>query len=476
VDQNLSDQNVSTQDGPVIEEVPAGAAQGTDVVQTAHVSDGQQVTVGDDPDATVITAPSEKFQQQDQSGYDVGTQVTKDVSFTQTQAITPASGERFGELGAVMFDDPMWYPGLPDYPAGSSQSKLSRIYTGGVSESGYKYTDGKSDALMAIAVQRFNQIGTKVGAGQSPSDIYEPDVAQRSKELAARIMDVKLEIDDYTNGMAVLEVKFADGKVSNPIVTRFAGHIGGSRTVELHQENIKGDHDLGFNATLQCKDADGGCQNALITLVQTNGKKICRMAYIVFRSGNAHITMSESDRLHYEATANQNYQYLAQYFGNTAYNACLVNKNRKDIPVRLKQQLLAYCGDSTYKKIPAAKTIGLRTWAAAYGAAGFRVVFSDEDHWTGYKTGESVICGPLVSANNKNPIFSQKLGTYGPIGNYIKSIHLVNNDAAGNLNLLFRINGHEDAEMRISVTSMIRNTGSPAVKKVETQVSEDPRG
>src|SRR5690606_14260894 len=42
--------------------------------------------------------------------------IHKDISYDEPQQQI-ASGERYGEFGAVMFDDPMWYPGLPDYPA-----------------------------------------------------------------------------------------------------------------------------------------------------------------------------------------------------------------------------------------------------------------------------------------------------------------------------------------------------------------------
>lgn len=405
--------------------------------------------------------------------YDV---IEKDQIYGEDTQLV-GSGERFGEFGAVMFDDPMWYPGLPDYPAGHPNSKISKIYTGGVSESGYKFTDGKSDELMASMVQQFNNIGVRRG-----SERYHENVKEESKKLANRIKNVKMEVDAYSTGSIKLEVQFVDGDASNPVNTLFHGKLNANpdEGVHLDQVNIKGDKDLKFSAQVFCRDQDGGCQNLIIELSQWKDGKICRMAHIVYRSGDAHITMSESDRLHYSASPNISHQRLAEYISNTTYNACQVNKKRKDIPNRLTQHLLAYCGDGAYTKLPAAKTIGYETWAAAYGASGFRLTFEDKAHWTGYDTnGRTTISGPLVHATQKNPIFSERLNVQGTLCTYIKSAHLVNNDGGGNINLLLRLNGQEEAEMRLSVTSMIRNTIYQSSRPVERPVEikpEDPRG
>lgn len=399
--------------------------------------------------------------------------IEKDKSYGNAES--PSSGERFGEFGVVLFDDPMWYPGLPAYPAGHSQSILSTIYTGGVSDNKYAFTDGKSDGLMAYAIENFKKIGT----GKTIGGGYYPDVKERSLELAGKISDVKLDIDAYTTASVRLEIEFVDGNASTPVKTLFEGKLDGNRVSNLKQINIKGDKDLKFSAILFCADQDGGCQNAVIQVWQTKQNKICRMAYIVHRFGDAHLTMSESDRLHYLGSENTNHQRLSEYLSNTAYNSCVVNSKRTDIPNRLKQHLLAYC-DEGYKKLPAAKTIGYKTWAAAKGASGFRLIFSDEAHWTGYdQKGGTAICGPLVKANNKNPIYSKKLAMGGTLGAYIKSAHLVNNDGGGNINLLLRTHdqpGVSGTEIRISVTSMIRNTVYLKNLRPEEKLPEDPRG
>jgi hypothetical protein len=391
--------------------------------------------------------------------------------FHDTPTQTVASGDRFGEFGAVMFDDPMWYPGLPDYPAGHPQSKISKVYTGGVSESGYKFTDGKSDGLMAFAVKQFDQLN------MATKDQVHADVREESRKLAEKIMEVNLVVDTYSTSSLKLEVKFADGDVSNPVKVLFHGKLDAQRQSVLSQVNIAGDKDLKFSADVICMDQDGGCQNAIIRMAQWKDGKICRVANVVHRFGDAHMTMSESDRLHYSASPSLNYQRLAEYLSNTSYNACLANKGRKDVPNRLTQHLLAYCGDGKGKKLPAAKTIGLKTWSAAYGASEFKIYLTDEAHWTGYNTGAaSAICGPLVHADQKNPIYSNKLSKAGSLSPYIKSAHLVNNDGGGNLNILLRTSGNDESELRLSITSMIRNTIYPEELPEQEVLKEDPRG
>lgn len=442
-------------------------AQDSQKYQEANLSQNEQGEV-----VEMKSTPVSGYVEEEDYGkpYEV---IEKDKSYGGVES--PSSGERFGEFGVVLFDDPMWYPGLPAYPAGHSQSILSTIYTGGVSDNKYAFTDGKSDGLMAYAIEYFK----KIGGGQTVGGGYYPDVKERSLELAKKISDVKLDIDAYTTAKVSLEVQFVDGSTSTPVRTKFQGKLDANRVVKLNQINIKGDKDLKFSARLFCVDQDGGCQNAVIQLWQIKKGKICRMAYVVHRSGDAHITMSESDRLHYLGSDNTNHQRLAEYISNTAYNSCVVNSKRTDIPNRLKQHLLAYC-DEGYKKLPAAKTVGYKTWAAAKGASGFKLVFSDEAHWTGYDPqGGTAICGPLVKANNKNPVYSKKLAMGGTLGAYIKSAHLVNNDGGGNINLLLRTHeqpGVSGTEIRISVTSMIRNTLYLKNLRPEEKLQEDPRG
>ncbi len=371
------------------------------------------------------------------------------------------SSQRMGELGAVVFNDPSWFPGLPDFPAGHPNSKLTKVFTGGISDDDYRFTDGKSDSVMAFLVNRFNQVidhGQPFEFGDGVE--FDESIGEESKKLANRIMNVQVTTDTYSTSRLKVVISLVDGSTAQPVDILLMGNIDANRKAMLVQTQIPEDKGLQFRGLAECLDRDGGCQNVRITLAQEKNGKYCRIAYLVHRSGDAHITMSESDRLHYSANLNINHQRLAEYIGNTAYNACLVNKRRTDLPNRITQHLLGYCGDSTHKKLPAAKTIGYETWAVAYGASGFSINLADEAHWTGYDPGyQTTIKGPLVHASNKNPIFSKDLRVYGgTLSRYIKSAHLVNNDGAGNINLVIRTNGPDESEMRISVTSMIRNT------------------
>lgn len=401
--------------------------------------------------------------------------IHKDVLYEDKQPTT--SNGRMNEFGAVVSDDPRWFPGLPDYPAGHPQSKLKTIFTGGVSsvEGGYKFTDMKSDGLMAYLIQTFDNIKPEEGK-------FHKDIQKESRKLAERIMDVRVEVDKYTKGIAKVEVEFADGDVKKPVRIFLQGTItlssNGRALVDLDQVDIKGDKDLKFTGRLICTDSDGGCQNALIRLHQKNTSgETCRVALIVHRFGDAHITMSDQDRLRYEVQANDYHRYLAEYMSNSAYNACQANKKRTDIPSRLKNHFLAYCGDASYKKLPAAKTIGIKAWAAAYGASEFKLVLKDEDHWTGLAAGkDTVISGPLVWASHNSPVYTKQLSKSGANAAYIKSAHLVNNDGGGNLNLLLRFPGPDESEMQLSVTSMIRNTEYLSNVTPQEKIEEEPRG
>lgn len=397
---------------------------------------------------------------------------------------TYPSGDRYGDFGAVMFDDPMWYPGLPDYPAGHPRSKITQILTGGQSAGegrvnaqnkpvgGYFFTDGKSDGLMANLVDHFN----KIPQGKMVTTDYHPDVFSESLNLASRISNVQMDVDIYETSSFKLQIEFVDGPSSQPVRTQFFGKFDAQRRARLVQQDIVGDKDLKFDGIVECMDLDGGCQNVRIRVRQIKDGKVCRIAHLLYRFGDAHITMSESDRLHYQGVNNRSYQLMAEYLSNTAYNSCLVNKRRKDIPNRLTQHLLAYCGDArSHVKIPAADSIGLQVWAVAYGAAGFRVILKDKTSWGG-SGDKTVVEGPLVYANMKSPMYSKRLKVNGRLSAYIKSAHLVNNDGGGNLNFEFRISGREDVEMRISVTSLIRKTTLSAKKPSVVPVQEEPRG
>ena len=165
----------------------------------------------------------------------------------------------------------------------------------------YAFTDGKSDDLMDLAIKKSDETFELI---RTKPENYSKDAIVESRILAKRIQDVYLSIDTYDSANISLYVKLADGDTDKPIRLEFHGKLDAQRMASLNQRNIKGDKDLTFQATLSCMDSEGGCQNAIVHLQQINGGKICRTAYLVYRSGDAHITMSSADRLYFEASAN----------------------------------------------------------------------------------------------------------------------------------------------------------------------------
>jgi hypothetical protein len=351
-----------------------------------------------------------------------------------------------------------WFPGLPYPPA------QKRICTGGkigeVSDdnlmkcdpgTGYVFTDSRQDALMALAVDRFNKIPNALQHG--------------SRELAESLRDFKVSADIYKTGKVKLQFAIATGKDKYETFTlkgTMSNWRGKDRTdVTLGKVKKAG---MTFSAVLTCADLQIGCQNAIVRL-QQHGRsgKVKRAAYIVHRWGDAHVTISDKDLKHYNQIESDNYRAFAKYMSNTANNNCLVilgevQNGTRQMPECAQRRLLAQCGRKQWES-NAAKVFDFRSWAAAYGRSGFEFAMIDQGGLYDFEAQSEPrlrIRGPLI-ASNSLPVWGRPLNVDGSAAAGISNVALVSNDGGGNLNLQVDFKGQTKSYTRVSITTLIED-------------------
>jgi hypothetical protein len=338
-----------------------------------------------------------------------------------------------------------WFPGLPSPPASlpkltGAVENLGRQDQAGADQSSadqIQYTDASADGLLNYAVDQVNRI---------------PEDQQRATRFfATRIRDVRLNPDFQQSGQVSLEFVFQVEREQFGRV-RLAGQFqnrngSGSRSVNLRQVSNEGGPQL--QATLTCQDKGNGCQNSLITVRQLNQEgRATRTAYIVYRSGSAHVSISDQDQLQWSQLQNKAHQAFAEYLSNTANNSCLTlitvaRANRSQVPACALQRLQALCGGKQ-KRSPAVDAFNLRTWAVAYGLSGFEFEAVDSGQV------RVAIAGPLV-VSNQRPMNPNALAVQGRIG--IEKAHMIANDGAGNLNLQIIFKGEPVSHLRLNISS-----------------------
>lgn len=335
-----------------------------------------------------------------------------------------------------------WAPGLPNPPS------QTLICTGGLDralerEEQFRcegnrepvYTDARQDGMMALAVELFNAIPSHLDKG--------------SRELARRLSDVKLSL-----GQQSVRVKFKfrlSQEETGDVELRGQGRGRGDST-RLQAVTAPGNYK--FSGALTCADADGSCQNAMLRVhLHSRSGRVARVAYVVLRSGEAHVTMSEQDRVNFRSIQNRGHAQFAEYLSNTSYNTCaavlreIVNGQRQ-LPACAYQRLKRICGRNAQFKQPSAQSFEFNSWAVAYGKSGFELEMQDREH-TRFR-----VHGPLL-ASSQTPVHNRPLTVGGSFGREIKQAILVANDGGGNLNLQIDFNG--DAHTRISVTTLIED-------------------
>lgn len=351
-----------------------------------------------------------------------------------------------------------WFPGLPYPPA------QQRICTGGkigeVSNenlmkcdpgTGHVFTDSRQDALMALAVERFNKIPSALQIG--------------SRELADSIRDLKVSADIYKTGKVKVQFAIATGpdKYETFTLKGTLQNWRGKNRADVNLAKVK-KAGLTFSGVLTCADLHIGCKNSIVR-VQQHGRsgKVKRAAYIVHRWGDAHVTISDKDLNHYNQIDSDNYRAFAKYMSNTANNNCLVilgevqNGNRQ-MPECAQRRLLAQCGRKQWDS-NAAKFFDFRSFAVAYGRSGFEFAIIDQDGLYDFEAQSEPrlrIRGPLV-ASNALPTWGRPLNVDGTHSSGISNVALVSNDGGGNLNLQVDFKGQSKSYTRVSVTTLIED-------------------
>jgi hypothetical protein len=336
-----------------------------------------------------------------------------------------------------------WFPGLPFASAktphltrGVDVLKESAEATQKDPSLGLQYTDAAKDDLMKAAVAR--------------DDAKDKRAQRANHELALRIVDVDLNVDQKNSSRAELSFGYdvGQGRYVQVVLEGEAQQDGRFQLQQTHSE-VSGE----FRAVVRCVDADGGCENSLITIQLMSVKHpgaIAREVEVVHRLGDAHLTIADQDMTGAGIT-NSSHKRLAAFFANTVNNSCLVElalvragqiKMQSCTVERLQKE----CGqEDSGPRFPSARTFTLQTWAVAYGRSGFR--FDAED---GQST-HVVIAGPLVISRQR-PMAAERLHTEGMTG--VARADLIANDGGGNLNLQLIFAGKPKSHTRLNITSL----------------------
>ena len=380
-------------------------------------------------------------------------------------------------------NEPNWMPGTFRPPA------QTPILTGGKTPRGFQFTDSHDDSIMKLLADAFKKSVT--GCMVDPS-----------LELAKRIAYVDVYTDIHNKAQANVTFHLYDGSLKNAdksskekIVVNMMATFGGKMTAtrepllnengkpvfNLVQTN-KAKHGLRFRGHIACVDADRGCQTTIIKIEQlTKDNKVCRTAYAIHRHGNAHVTIHPDDREYGRFHDNANYAQFANLIGNTVDANCIATLERidrcqkdqmclstlvekYDKPQCAIDRMRQQCGGLPLRT-PYASKIGLKTWSVLYGAAKFKF-FIDKAIY---------IEGPLVYSKIRPIIESQALHVSG---SGLKRAYLVNNDGAGQLNLGLQFSGSKNALMRITVSTILKDTryGTKEEKTVEYIKDATPTG
>lgn len=405
--------------------------------------------------------------ERDDSQYneDDGSQYSRGNGGRQSMNLNPANGgTEQDECGAAYRRDTkdLFYPGLPFKASKHRYCTFGSV--GEVSEQelqscqfapqdkdnhsdkpGFLYTDSRPDDLMGHAVKQ---------AASVPAHLDE--VSRRT--FAKRIRGVVLR--QYQGSIEAEVVVFFGRKKYETFVMR--GGMGRSRhDIQLSTATV---NNVSMNGMVTCADVDGSCNSAIVRLQQLNKNgKITRIAYVVYRSGNAHVTMADEDRLQPHTIRNQAHAQFAELLSNTAYKSCAINL-REHYAGRLPLQpcavnrLKQICGGGGQLREPSAKQFNLRSWAVAFGRAGFEFTIDDQLSVRGplVIAAQAPMWKPNACVEGKPKNGACGLRVSGRLAQGIDNALLVMNDGGGNLNLQFDFVGK--AQTRISVTSILEDT------------------
>lgn len=337
----------------------------------------------------------------------------------------------------------MWAPGLPQPPSETLICTGSPYGRHDIREqfscdknAGLIYTDARQDGLMAMVVDRINSLPAQMDLG--------------SRELGLRINNVKVR-GVRSDSVEVEIALLVDRDQVETIIMK--GQRSRSRR-DIRLRTVSGPRNLPFSGLFTCADVGSECHNSLIRLEQlTRSGKVGRVAYIVYRHGDAHVTMTEQDRIGHASISNGGHKQFAGYLSNTVYNSCVsvlgdVLRGLRQVPECSYQRLKDQCGHSARFRFPAAKAFNFTSWAVAYGKAAFEFEMVDEGRV------RFSVRGPLVTGP-ETPVYQRDLTVDGSFSPSIERAILVANDGGGNLNLQIDFAGSPKSHTRVSVTTLM---------------------
>lgn len=343
-------------------------------------------------------------------------------------------------------EDASWYPGLPHLPARAPKFTNGGILTS--QESGVRFTDSSVDGLLNFSLDKVHALG--------------PEAQNPSREFAMRIDDLRVETDIHGSRSVFVQFRY-EHKPGEFTAIKMYGQMQGDRARDRVNVKIatRGGN-FRFGGRVSCADQNGACESTLVTLQRINNQgRITREASAVHRWGSAHVQVSGQDQFEWDRIQNKHHREFARYMSNTVNNSCLAalyeaktgaRKMEKCLVDRLEQE----CGRENRVKLPAAKTFAIRSFAVAYGRAGFE--FSAVDKANSRNRSENVrflIGGPLTIAE-RPPMWVNKLHVEGIAG--IERADLIMNDGGGNLNLQLVFKGQPKSHTRLSISTLFEPT------------------
>lgn len=393
---------------------------------------------------------------------------TKEVKAdsTQTKTDQPQKPEANACTMTFLQDSRDWAPGIPYEPTKQphltygTETLVATKASKGKKKASMRlnYTDSAVDGLMNVGILQTEKL---------------PDaIKTQSKQLAIRIDDVKIALDDK-QGSAKMHFSFEAQQRGKFVDIQLAGPLQGSREsgrldADLAQV-VNAGQSAGFKAHVTCADPEIGCQSVMIRLQQLGASgKAQAVAYILHRWGPVLVTMPERDRNVSKNIQNVAHLDFARFLSASAQNSCLsvidgFAKGQRNVTACALERMVHDCGGE--KPQPnAAKDFVLRTWSVAFGRAGFE--------WLALK---EIPLGLMDYENKKDVLFSlsgelamsqQRPMSPTPLvvapadgpGQNIRTARLVMNDGGGNLNLQLLFNGKGKSQTRVTLTSLAEDT------------------
>lgn len=333
------------------------------------------------------------------------------------------------------------------------------------------FTDGKDDVVMARLIARMNE----------QIALHDEQFFNDSIELATRLSNVDVSANIHNRSVEV-KVEFIDG--DDQVRVNFRGQLDYYNRTPLQQ--VVGAEDLGyrFNGYLTCIDSNRiECKNTILVIEHVVNGEICKRIMVVHRFGDARFTIADEDYVGFSGFINDGHRRFMEYLANTAHfnrylHSCVYTNNN----VLVQAQGDGTCASLQSEtpglgfngRIPRARVLGYRTWAAAYGAAYFNIFFREAQRGSD-PIDVLHIYGPLLTSS-AGPAYDRSLQVEGylttpsgvvmrntgqTIGEGIQSATLLSNDGRGNLDLSFTFHGSPLSTAYVDFRETLGQTDDP---------------